>query len=68
MPRSYRVVPDDGGWKVMSGKSNRANHRTVSNHRLKRRAKAEAKRLADSGDELTILGSDGAIQNRKTVR
>ena len=52
----------------MSGKSNRANHRTVSNHRLKRRAKAEAKRLADSGDELTILGSDGAIQNRKTVR
>jgi len=65
---SYRVVPDDGGWKVMAGASNSASHRTVSQHRLKRRAKAEAKRRADSGDGLTILKSGGAIQTRTTVR
>jgi len=65
---SYRVVPNDGNWKVMAGSSNSASHRTVSKHRLKRRAKQEANRRAVSGDSVAILKSGGAIQTRKTVR
>lgn len=68
MSKSYRVVPDDGNWKVMKAASNSANHRTISRHRLKRRAKSKARQKASAGDQLTILTSDGAIQSRVTVR
>jgi hypothetical protein len=55
-------------WKVMKASSNSASHRTISRHRLKRRAEMKARQKARSGDELTILTSDGAIQSRVTVR
>lgn len=67
MPKSYRVVPNDGGWKVMSGKSNTSNHRTVSTHRKKSAAKRKAKRLADGGDRLVVLRADGSIQSNREV-
>jgi len=68
MTKSYRVVPDNGGWKVMKASSNSASHRTISRHRLKRRAEMKARQKARSGDELTILTADGAIQSRVTLR
>jgi len=69
MPSSYRVVPNDGGWKVMAAKGgNTANHSTVSTHRKKSAAKRKAKRLADSGDRMVILKSNGASQTNKEVR
>jgi len=68
MSKSYRVVPDGNQWKVMKASSNSASHRTISRHRLKRRAETTARQKARSGDELTILTADGAIQSRVTVR
>jgi len=67
MPKSYRVVPDGDGWKVMSGKSNTSNHRTVSTHRKKSAAKRKARQLADSGDRLVILLSNGKVQSNREV-
>jgi len=68
MASSYRVVPNDGGWKVMAGSSNSANHRTKSTHRKKSAAKRAARRMADSGDRLVILRADGSIQTSNQVR
>ena len=68
MGKSYRVVPNGKQWKVMKASSNSSNHRTISNHRKKSRAKSTARQKASSGDQLTILTSDGNIQKRVTVR
>lgn len=65
---SLRVVPSAGNWKIMRAKSNGNIHRTVSNHRTKQVAVREARRIASSGDSLTILASNGNIQSRSTVR
>jgi len=69
MPSSYRVVPDDGGWKVMAAKGgNAANHSTVSTHRKKSAAKRRARQLADGGDRLVVLRADGSIMSNNKVR
>jgi len=69
MATSYRVVPNGGGWKVMASASGpRSDHSTVSKHRKKSAAKREARRLADAGDRLVVLKSNGAIQTSNEVR
>lgn len=69
MPTSYRVVPNDDGWQVQAAKGgNAATHTPVSNHRKKSAAKRKAKQLADSGDRLVVLKSNGAIQTNSEVR
>jgi hypothetical protein len=68
MATSYRVVPNDGGWKVMAAKGSRKNHSTVSTHRKKSAAKRRARQLADGGDRLVILRADGSIQTNNKVR
>lgn len=68
MAGSYRVVPDGNGWKVMAASSNSANHRTKSTHRKKSAAKRKARRMADSGDRLVVLRTDGSIQENNQVR
>lgn len=64
---SYRVVPNKGDWKVMKGRNNSSNHRTVSEHLIKRTAEKKARRLASPGDRLVILRGDGAIQKSVVV-
>jgi len=66
---SYRVVPNNGGWKVVASRNGaRSNHSTVSTHNKKSAAKRKARQLADGGDRLTILRSDGSIQTNNKVR
>jgi hypothetical protein len=67
---SIRVVPNPNGdgWAVQRGRNNRAPHRTVSTHRKKSTAKRRARRLGNKGDELTILKSNGQIQDRIEMR
>jgi len=66
---SYRVVPDDGGWKVVASRNGaRSNHSTVSKHNKKSAAKRKARKLADAGDRLTVLRADGSIQTNNKVR
>lgn len=59
-------LPDEsnmrGKWQVKKGR------RRVSNHLTKQKATQEARQEASSGDTLEIHGTDGQIQNRRTVR
>jgi hypothetical protein len=59
---SYTVTPDGNGWKVTK------NGRTVSTHRLKRRAVETATQKASPGNVVQIRRSDGTIQDRRRVR
>lgn len=68
MATSYRVTPDDGGWKVMAAKGNSKSHSTVSTHRKKSAAKRKARKFADPGDRLVVLRADGSIQTNNQVR
>jgi hypothetical protein len=65
---SYRVVHDGKRWEVMKAPRNAATHRQISTHQTKRAAKRKARRKANSGDSLTILKKNGAIQTRVTVQ
>lgn len=56
-----QVVPDGNRWKVIRGLQ------TVSKHNKKQRAKEKARRLAVTGDQLTIRRSNGQIQDVITV-
>jgi len=57
---TVRVKPSGNQWTVTQ------NGRTVSNHRLKRRAKKQAKQTAKNGESIVIQGSNGQIQDQKT--
>jgi hypothetical protein len=65
---SYRVAPDQGGWKVMRASDNGKAHSTVSKHQKKSAAKRKARALGSSGDLLTIIKSNGAIQTSGRIR
>jgi len=55
-----RVKPSANGWRVTK------HGQTKSRHRKKSRAKQKAKRLAGSGDTVTIHRSNGTIQTTRS--
>lgn len=55
---TVKVLPSGNQWRV------KRNGVTVSNHRLKDRARSRARSAASSGEEIVVYRADGTIQNR----